>query len=206
MATELSLREGVAYYASLPDDGSQKAHWDANAVLMVQDKILQGYVLVQDWRAFGPGAFTVLLDIVSRMPDFALHIEMENPEADAVPSGPGLIAQETVTNIYNTTILGDQASVGGTNRSEYVALQIVTGDIGSLKRYLGAVGVAEDDLAQLDGAIEEADPTEVADGNGNVGTWIKEAATKMATGACDMTVEIAAGVISKSLKDFNGLP
>ena len=206
MATTLDLRQGIAYYASLADDGSLKAHWDSDAVLMVQDKILQGYTLGHAWRAFGPGTFTVLLDIVrNRVLDFAIQIEMENPDADAAPSERGPIAQETVTNIYNTTILGGQASVGGTNRFENVERQIITGDIDSLKRYLSEAGVAEDDLDRLDSVIEETGPDEVSGGKGKVGAWIKEAATKMATGARDMTIEIATGVINKSLKDFAGL-
>jgi len=96
--------------------GSMHGKWPPDVVAYAQQncEIFEGMTLVDAWRVIPPSFIAGILDTVrTRILDFALAIELQDPNAgDVSPGASPSVTHEAVTTIYNTVINGGQAIIG----------------------------------------------------------------------------------------------
>jgi hypothetical protein len=110
-----------------------------------------------------------------------------------------------VTQIFNTNILGgSNIAVGSPHASQ--TMQVVAGDLGSLKQYLLGAGVPAEELAELETALTE-EPTPAGENFGpKVGSWIGRITAKAAAGVWKIAVPAAASLLASAIRWYYGLP
>lgn len=88
--------------------------WPADLVALVQTDIQEGAVLQSAKHSLSVGVLAGILDTVrTRLLEFAIAIEKENPEAgEASVQGKPPVTPERVQQIVNVTIYGGQQSFG----------------------------------------------------------------------------------------------
>jgi hypothetical protein len=142
MATTVSLPLPVAYYQHFlesppAEDASLGSPWPVSAVTWAQHHIqffTEPWVLQSAWRVVTRSDFAALLDTIrTRILDFALDLEAENPSAGEEPTG-GLppVNLDKVTHIINNTIFsGDTQTVAIGNLSSTQSVQhgVLPGDL-----------------------------------------------------------------------------
>jgi hypothetical protein len=138
MVTEIFLRDPIAQIATLAQEDKKglQAAWLPDIVSHVAQNYptYEDMVLIAAWRPLAPGVMSSIVDTVrTRILDFALAIEAENPSAgEAMPDKPSPVPSATVNHVYNTTILGGQAIVGNSGDASigsmsHVQAQMSTG-------------------------------------------------------------------------------
>jgi len=111
-----SFRQSVAALQELAtnDRKGLQRPWDANLIAVLQAKFMEGMMLVAAHADVPPGAVSGILDTVrTRVLDFVLAIKAQNPEAgESPPNAAPPIQSQTVTNVFNSTIIGGHANIG----------------------------------------------------------------------------------------------
>jgi hypothetical protein len=111
IVTDTDLRtpvSGLQEMISRAPDGVIKLVWPGDVIVYVQQhvSIYPEMDLVEAYKMLSTATVRSVLDTVkTRILDFCLAIEQENPQAgDIGPQDPPPIDRERVTNIYNTTV------------------------------------------------------------------------------------------------------
>jgi hypothetical protein len=223
MATTVELFLPVAYYqhfleSPAADDNSLGSPWPMNAVTWAQHNIqffAERWVLQSAWRVVTRSDFAALLDTIrTRILDFALDLEAENPSAGEEPVGNAPpIKLDRVTHIINNTIFsGDTraVAVGNVSATQSIHYGVIPGDIESLHAALLGLGVREDELVALDDALNQNPTHGEQEGLGPATrAWIANAAGNLGSGAAEWAGGLAAGgiyrVLEEPIKAFLGL-
>ena len=156
-------------------------------------------------RAIGRNQVATILDAVrTKILDWSLQLE-----ADGV-TGEGMTfsveekqkAQSSITieNSQGISIVGD---VSGSTVTQNLNMIIRRGDFASLRAYLSEHGVGTEDIDDLESAIS-ADPTPASSASfgDEVSAWVGKMVSKAATGAWQIGVGAAGGLLSKALVDL----
>jgi hypothetical protein len=105
--------------------------WPADTVSYVATNhpMLEGLSLMAASRHLSPGTVSGVVDnIRSRILDFVLAIEAENPNAGEAPlNAAAPVAPATVSYVYNTTIVGGQAIVGNSGEASIGSGNVAAG-------------------------------------------------------------------------------
>ena len=123
------LMQPIAAMASLVEkstSGTLEEPWDPDVVAHFGKKIYQHMVCMQAWKVIPASALVAALDTVrTRVLNFALEIEIQNPAAGEAMANEKPVPQETVQHIFNTYITGDvqNLSSGSTNVTQHARLQ-----------------------------------------------------------------------------------
>lgn len=123
------LMQPIAAMASLVEkstSGTLEEPWDPDVVAHFGQKIYQHMVCMQAWKVIPASALVAALDTVrTRVLNFALEIEIQNPAAGEAMANEKPVPQETVQHIFNTYITGDvqNLSSGSTNVTQHARLQ-----------------------------------------------------------------------------------
>jgi hypothetical protein len=154
-------------------------------------------------------AFIAIVDNVRNMVlQWALKLEQEGitgegmsfseKEKEKAQANPNI----TIQNFQG--ILGD---VSGSNVSQDLKMSIQTNDLKSLSEFLETKGVSAQDIAELEKAIKD-DPQPISSDRfgDKVSDWIGKMITKTATGAWNISVQVAGAVLTKAISKYYGLP
>lgn len=204
-AFSMVFDEGVGHLEDLVRKGGGRlqAAWSADFVAVIADQIIEGYHLARAWRVISPSFIQGMLDTIrTRVLSFALEIERENPAAGEADPGTHPIPAETVTNIVNMTIMEGSTSsvaIGSPGARVIGSFEVTVGDRGSLLQALSAAGVKPEDIAELEGALDEDDTA--GDGNG-MGKSVQRWLGKLSGGAVSQAV---AGVATQIVLKYFGL-
>lgn len=115
------LMQPIAAMASLVGNGKSSTlqePWNPDVVAYVGGNIYEEMVCLQDWKVIPASSLVAALDTVrTRVLNFALEIEAENPAAGEAMTNEKPVSQEKVQQIFNTYISGDvqNLSSGGSN-------------------------------------------------------------------------------------------
>ncbi len=202
MATTALFRQGVAYFPKDTGEDVDKVFWPRELVDIVNQSIARNLPLVEGYIPVPKGFFAGMLDVVrTRMLEFSLKIEAENPEADQAVPGKPPIPQERINAIFHMTFNNSQVGVGGTFHQ--IDKQVVAGDLESLHRALREIGLDEGKIEELDEILaENPDPAEIESEQGRFGRWLKSAVTT----AKDVGVPAATQLIIAAVKAHFGIP
>lgn len=123
------LMQPIAAMASLVENsssGTLHEPWNPDLVAHFGQKIYERMVCMQAWKVIPTSALVAALDTVrTRILNFVLEIEAENPAAGEAMANEKPVPQETVQHIFNTYITGDvqNLSSGSTNVTQNAKLQ-----------------------------------------------------------------------------------
>lgn len=188
-------REGGSLWLSL--DPQLKA-----TLMRMQD----GFAKLEPVRTVGRNQFAAILDAVrTTILDWSLQLE-----ADGV-IGEGMTfsaeekqrAQSSITIENFQGIIGD---VSGSTVTQSLQMSVRKGDFPSLRAYLSEHGVDVEDIDDLERAIHaDPEPTSSESFGERVSAWVGKMVSKAATGAWQVGVGAAGGLLSKALGAYYGL-
>jgi AbiTii-like protein len=149
------LRGGVAQYEQLAAEDSLRVPWDQNFVSYYRGSFYPDFALESAWRTVSPGQLTQVLDSVrTRLLNFVLEIEGENPDAGEAEPGEAPIESARVTQIFNQTFHGDNTAfaAAGANVNQ---TQQTTVDLDVVRETADAFGISVEDRESLMKAVEQ---------------------------------------------------
>lgn len=203
------FREGIAKAESFARDGAI-IEWPELGV-MVQGKMYPGMTCMRAWLEISPSEIQQLISAVrNRIIDFALKIEVENPNAGEAPPNSQPVAPDKLQPLVNYFFspIGSIAQ-GSHEFSQAANVSSQAGDFESLKAILLRSGVPQTDIEELEKAVQEdrQHPERGAERPGRrVLEWLGKASMKCASGAWDVGKGISIQVVSALMKDYFGMP
>lgn len=123
------MMQPIAAMASLvanSTSGTLQEPWDPDIVAHFGQRIYERMVCMQAWKVIPASVLVAALDTVrTRVLNFVLEIEAQNPAAGEAMANEKPVSQETVQHIFNTYITGDvqNLSSGSTNVNQHAKLQ-----------------------------------------------------------------------------------
>jgi hypothetical protein len=158
------LMQPVAAIASLlasnKDYGTLQEPWYPDLVAHFGENIYENMVCMQAWKVIPASALVAALDSVrTRVLNFVLEIEAQNPAAGEAMTSDKPVPQETVQQIFNTYITGNVQNVatGSTNVRQLAKGQDVstTEIFSKLLDAVIAANIPPPLQAEFNGVIEE---------------------------------------------------
>lgn len=216
IATEVRLYQGVRFCSSLAEEaasegGQVRLAWPNNALALeeVTSAIYEEMTLGSAWTVLPAGSVKAMLDTLrSRILDFVLAIEAENPEAGDARPGTEPIPTPQLNQFYNTYIAGgmNTLAIASTGVSQSVNQVVKVNDLDALRRFLGEQGISDDDLDALEEAIEhDTPPSEPGKFGPRVADWFGKMLAKAATGAWTIGSQVAAQMLTIALCNYYGI-
>lgn len=209
------ILNGVAQLESLvtdskeSDSGGIQSPWPADLLPLYGHKILENMTCLAAWRALPRGALIGLLDTIrNRVLNFALEIEVADPDAGEARIGSPPLPEQRVSQVFNTYIVGGNNSIsaGNTQFNQVTIFEVRQNDLDSLKTYLQKIGLEQEDVNELEAALQsEGVPESPKKLGGRVSGWIGKMVSKAASGAWDVTTSSAADLLTKALSSYYGL-
>jgi hypothetical protein len=205
---EIKLRQPIAAYdIKNPDDsGTWALQWPADLVVQYQTKFLEGWVLNRAYLEIPISVIIGLMDTVrTRLLTFALEIEAAATTQD--DQSLSQIPPATVDRILNVTIMGGNNVIGHVN--EFKAATVVAGDLDGLKTSLRDLGVGQEEIEGLEGALKDDGITEVDEEKPkSVGEktleWISKAAKATGKKGLDVGGAVAQEAIKRAVFGYLG--
>lgn len=212
LASRAYLTDSLSQYNALllhdPDSGGElMSHWPAD--LLPEVKIFEDTVCYAAWREIPRNSIVSLIDIIkNKILDFVLKIEEIDPKAGDGLSDPKTLSEEDVKQVFNISIMGNVGNMatGSSNFSQDQHIEVLEGDMDSLKKYLSSKGITNADISSLEKALEADPPQKSPDTLGlKTATWVGKMVAKAATGAWKVGVGIATDLLNKAILAYYGL-
>ena len=206
----IAFRESVGYYESLIDgDEILRIPWPADALILVGQGIYENQNLMAAWRVLPVGILKGFLDQVrNRVLSFCLEIEKSAPGAgEATPGNPPL-PQAQVNQIFNTTIIGDRATVSASGRDltvNKIEAILPEGKWDELEQELTGMGLPAEEVAGLKQALEVDGGAVDGELGPETQSWIGKMTTRIASGAWPVATGASGGVVAQVVLRSLGL-
>lgn len=204
------LRSPISEYEALAESGQElQIQLSGNALMAIGHNVYQKDFSCVEARHVMPAAFLKgMVDAVrNRVLSFALELgrlkldglDDEAPQRD--------IPRAQVAQIFHTHIIGNNATVAiGDSASAQAVGTVISRDVESLARFLASQKVDEADLAELKSALaEDPQPTEKSALGSRVSHWIGKMASKAASGAWKVGVDVGTKVLTAAIEKYYGL-
>jgi hypothetical protein len=169
-------------------------------------KVYQNQHCYQAWAWFGVGNLVEIVNSVrNKVLDFTLELGKKAPDAGEIGGEvTSKLEPSNVTQIFHTIVYGGSVAVVGTNKLTEV--NIHPQDFESLSIVLKDNGISEEDLAELDSALESDDEPRPNTGFGpNVASWISKMMKKAAEGSWNISLGTAGNLLAQVIAKFYGL-
>ena len=167
------------------------------------------YYVQQAWGRFGIGAGQgILTEVRSRLLEFCLKISdkipPDTPEADVRNKAESVGAND----IFRNAVFGDNATiVVGSGSIRDIKNSVNKGDVHSLLQELRNLGVKQEDLSNLEEAIEsDSSSTELTkrQWGPKVSAWVGSMIGKAGTTAWEVTKAAAGNILAAAIGAFYG--
>jgi hypothetical protein len=205
---KIFIFDGVAYLESLTknsSDSTLRSPLPYDFVALYGRNVYEALNAVEMWKPLPVHNVEGILGVIrNRLLGFALEIEREVPAEIELSPGEKPIPSETVTHVYNTTILSQTGNVAvGSQHVTQTVGSIHQGNFDSLRRYLESYGVGPGDIEALLVAVESDPRPDTRDRFGpNVSSWIGVMTAKAASGAWAIGTGAAGNLLSDALVAF----
>lgn len=178
------------------------------AVLLSRDRIrlTGGFQLVEMHQPLSPALLEGIVDAVrNRFLEFLLGLQKLNPgllkSDDAVDELPA----EQVSQVFNVAIHGDHNIVTTNSAVREISIQSVQGDeFNSLSDYLRSIGVPDEDVSELEQAVDADGPRHDNGIGRHVTAWIGRALAKAVSGAWQISLTTAPEVLREAIFRYYG--
>lgn len=207
------LTEGVSNYENQVKTAKGEAaifySWPPELVVAYGSQIYEDMGCLGAWMNIPASALVGMLDIVrNKILKFVLEIEVIAPEVGEAAPGTQPLSKESIKYIFNTYISGGTNAIatGSSDFSQAVQQEILLNDLNSLEKYLKSLGIASEDLQDLQISIQEDESRKDSKKIGDkVGGWIGKMVGKTVSGAWQVSTAVAADVLSKAISRYYGL-
>jgi hypothetical protein len=211
--TKSYFMDPIIYYSNLLGNAENKGtfaeNWSADYLRIFGGKIFENMNCISAWKVIPEGSIASILDTVrNRVLSFALKIEAEAPDAGEAEPNTEPIANEKVTQIFNTYIQGDVTNLAaGIQPSiEHTQITVTKNDFSSLQSFLSSIGLGQQDIDELSEAIDEDEPSRNPnDFGGKVKSWLGKMVHKAGTTSWNIATTVATQLLIKALSQFYGL-
>jgi hypothetical protein len=208
LVSQIELRQGASALASVvARDEDLQSRWSADLIALVSDRFIAGRTLIAASIIIPRNTIIGVVDSIrNRVLKFVLEIEGESPSAGEAEAGSVPIAQERVTQVFNTTIMsGTNIAVGSSGITQIG--QIQAGNLQGLKSYLASFGVEQRDLDELVICLTEDESPKEGQGFGKrVSEWIGSMTMKAASGTWQIGLGAAGELLATAIRGYYGLP
>ena len=205
-AENMTFREGVGELEALCSEGeSYQIRWPPEYVMLAREhvKYTGGFVLFDAHQPVPNHVVCGILDQVkNKLLDFILSLQENNITSENLADQS--VEPEVVRNLFNINIYGDRNIVAGGENVVQSANPVITGDIESLLVHLRALGIGDEELAELQEAVLSEPRASNGQVGPRVGEWIGRIASKAASGALNVGVEKALHVAMEALAAYYG--
>ncbi|HZT28443.1 MAG TPA: hypothetical protein VFA33_01075 [Bryobacteraceae bacterium] len=174
--------------------------------LLLGTGVYQRQNCIQAWGEFGVGNLAELLNSVrNRILDFALAVWKAQPQAGEAGNQVPKMEPSRVTQIFHTTVYGGSTNVVGTATASHMAFTVGASDFSSLRRALRENHVSEDDIAELQDAVEsEKTPARPESYGPKVSSWIAKMFKKASDGTWTIGITAAGQILPKLIAKYYG--
>ena len=208
--TKSYFMDAISYYSNLLRNSDKKGtfaeNWPADYLRIFGSNIFENMNCIGAWKIIPEGYVASLLDTVrNRVLSFTLKIEDEAPDAGEVEPKVQSIANERITQIFNTYIQGDVTNLATGNQPtiESTQITIIKSDLNSLKNYLLSIGLKEQDIAELSEAIDADEPSRNPNDLGSrVKSWLGKMVSKAGTSSWNVATTVATQLLIKALSQY----
>lgn len=150
----------IASLAASEKSGTLQEPWNPDIVAHYGRGIYERMVCMQAWKVIPSSALVAALDTVrTRVLNFVLEIEAQNPAAGEAMTNEKPLPQETVQQIFNTYITGNVQNLasGGTNIKQHANWQEGTDQeiFAKLLDAIFAANLPKTVQEEVSGAVEE---------------------------------------------------
>lgn len=211
--SKVYFTEGVSALQDLVRDnkeGQLRETWPADLYAIVGQKIYKDMNLMHAWKMIPRNGVVGILDTIrNKILNFVLEIESANPDAgESTSHAEPPVPPATVQQIFNNYIAGSVGNIAtaSPHSHQHSTITVRNNDFESLSSYLSSVGVAAEDLATLNDALQQDAPPRNGHFGSRVGGWIGGMVSKAAQGALKIGVEVTSTVLTQALKSYYGLP
>lgn len=176
--------------------------------VLLGTNVYRGLNCIQAWAEFSPGNLLELLNTVrNRILDFTLAIWKEEPLAGEIFNKAGGELQPTkVTQIFNTTVYGGSANLVGSATDSTIEFNVTFGDFASLERLLRKKSVSDEDIKDLQEALQkDSQPTSNQKFGPSVSSWIAKMMKKAANGSWEVSIAVAGNLLAQAISRYYGL-
>lgn len=208
---KLRLHQGVgSIHEMVPNSESAiRIPWPVEAVRLIgQGDVYDGFYLVQAVRVVSAPSFhEVLNQVRNRILSFALELESFNPMAGEPVESIQSNAKKHMRNIFNTVIKGNVHNLAQASESfsQQAISEVAKGDFEVLRDTLVRAGLSDEDVSSLRQAVE-ADKRRGKETMGDkVKSWLGNALLKVSNSGVSAASDVAASVITNSLKAYFGV-
>jgi AbiTii len=213
-AETVELREPIGAYLDMLQDRTQTGwniEWPAKLIVIYARRFYEGrYALHQAWQHVSRNQVVAVADTVgNRVLMFALDLAKALPELahndELKPLQPA--TQDRVTQIFQNHFHATVGNVvsGSSGFSQHSAINVVGGDLQSLRKALAQNRVDQVDIDSLEHAMAEDQNNEPRYGPKTV-QWLSDMMKKAADGAGQIALSTATTVLPKLLSKYFWLP
>jgi len=187
-------------------EGNLQLPWPADLIALVGMKIYADMYCLGAWQLIPRGSIVAILDTVrNRILSFVLEIEAEVPDVGEAPPNTHPIAQERVTQIFNTYISGNVSNLatGSHTFTQKTMGEIRQGDHTALRASLADLGISTSDIDELERDLEQDAKKRPAKSIGeHTGGWIGKMITKASSGALNISTSVAGDILTKMISQY----
>lgn len=182
--------------------------WPAEAVILAREHIQMsgGYTLTEAYQPVTRPVLEGILDAVrNRLLDFLLELQQAHPEVSMSEKAAEQIPPDEVSQIFNVTIFGDHSVIAsGKTVTQTVQQDITTNDMGALLALVRKLGVPENDVKDLQSAVEQDGMPQKGELGPKVREWFGRLMGKLSSGAWQAALQTAPALISKAFAKYYG--
>lgn len=204
--TEVSLYQGVAELEELVNSKGELAiAIDPAYAAHHFGKAFPQFNVTGAWRSISPVSLKGVVETIrSKVLDFALEIEAENPDAGERAAGELPVSRERLTQIFNMTITDAGSVAVGSAGFTQTAIQVRQGEWSSLVGALKTLGVPEENLGELREVLEadSAAPREVGEFGPGAQRWLGKLGSAVATGAVQLATAEGLKLVGQAILMF----
>ena len=170
-----------------------------------------GYQIENAWGEHSAGVMTqVVTEVTSRLLDFVLELSERIPEEVDDSELKEMSKEVGVSDLFNNAVFGDNATiVVGDSNTQQTKNTVVKNDFSSLEQVLRDNDVPEEDIKDLEIAIEADERSgEIASKDSfgsSVSQWMGKMISKSATAAWNIKVGAAGSLLATAIGKYYGL-
>ena len=186
--------------------------WPNDMVAIMRNRVYEGYSCQAAYRVVSANTIAGIIDTVkTRLLEFVLAIENENPNAGETQPGSESMPPERVKQIFNITVMGNVGNLapGGSEFIQVSHQEVHQGDLESLKKYFSnlGIGIQSSDLEELENALAVDKKLGVLTAIGHrTRDWIENTIRKTPASANALGIGVATELLAKGISIYLGFP